>query len=208
MSYLVYLDSLAGLTAPADELTEPGYALVPLYRLGNRQAPFDAWRRPESRVPAGLETFWRQAAVSYQLCAFHAVNAVTVGNAFAERILGHQQAFLDALAGGAGDQHGQAIRRLYELARLPLEITAQDGSRMEIPNDWRIAVDFLLTSAESPFRTDQAAFSAEGAPTFPDDLDVALALDLEDAWRRASEPFVALAQQVELARPEPADLGR
>ena len=196
MNLLNCLEPLTGQLAPTGDLTEAHYARLPFLLLGNGQAPFDDWRRPNSRVPAELEGFWKACATSYQLCTFHAVNVVTRGAEFAERILDLQRDFLNGLQQGLGDQHEAEMRKLYGFAKDPLEIRTQDGQALEIPSEWRIAVDFLLTGAGSPFRTEEVAFSIEGAPSFPDDLDVALALDLEHAWDAASERFAGLVQAV------------
>jgi len=196
MNLLNLLKPSNGEIPSAEDLTEAAYARLPFQLLGNGQAPFSVWRRPDSRVPGELEGFWKACAASYQLCTFHAVNAVTVGNDFAERILAHQKRFLDGLQDGLGGQHEAEIRKLYAFAKAPMEITGKDGEPIEIPCEWRIAVDFLLTGADSPFRDETAVFSIEGAPSFPEDLDVALALDLEFAWDQASELFARMAQAV------------
>ncbi len=193
MTLLQCLEPLIGKLPPDGPLTEACYARLPLQLLANGQAPFDAWHSPDP-VPAGLEELWRRALAGHQLCAFHAVNAVNVGGAFAERILEAQRQFLNELETGLGDLHAAEIRKLYEFAKQPLQITAKDGELLEIPSDWRIAVDFLLTSPASPFRSDDAVFSIEGAPSFPDELDVALALDLEHAWGAAADYFSRVVQ--------------
>jgi len=197
MNLLDCLEALNATLPASGTLTEAHYARLPFHLLGNGQSPFDQWRRPESQVPAGLEDLWKQSAASYQLCTFHAVNAVTRGSAFAERVLAFQIRFLDELRGGLGAQHEAEIRKLYAFAKDPLQITGPDGGLLEIPSEWRAAVDFLLTSAHSPFKSDEEAFSMEGAPSFPDDLDVALALNLEHAWDAASACFGELLQAVE-----------
>jgi hypothetical protein len=194
MNLLQYLEPLIGRTAPAEAPAEPRYALAPFFLLANRRPPFDAGRRPESRIQPSLEPVWRAAAAGCQLCACHAVNAVTVGSGFAERILASQVRFLDQLQTGLGAQHEAEIRRLYEFASRPLETLTRDGRRLEIPSEWRMAVDFLLNCPESPYRNEDAGVSSTGAPTFPDEADVALALDLEHAWQAASEHFGALVQ--------------
>jgi hypothetical protein len=194
MNDLTSLESLIGNLPTAEALTEARYARLPFYLLANHQPPFDAWRRPETRIPDGLEPLWQQAAAGCQLCAFHASNAVTIGSAFAERILEAQKQFLNQLREGLGDQHQADIRKLYEFAQHPLQIQSKDGDLLEIPSDWRIAVDFLLTSPASPYRNEDAVFSIEGAPCFPGEVDVALALDLEHAWALAAEHFTGLAQ--------------
>ncbi len=194
MNHLLNLEPLIGNLPPAGALTEARYARLPFYLLANHQAPFDAWHRPETRIPDGLEPLWQQAAAGCQLCAFHAANAVTIGGAFAERILDDQRQFLNQLREGLGDRHQADIRKLYEFARHPLQIQSKDCDLLEIPSDWRIAVDFLLTSPASPYRNEDAVFSIEGAPCFPEEVDVALALDLERAWTAAAEHFIALVQ--------------
>jgi len=194
MNILNCLESLSGRTAPLDATPEARYAHAPFHLLANRRPPFDAWRRPESRIPAGLEPLWRAAGAGSQLCAFHAVNTVTLGAGFAERILALQKAFLNQLQTGLGDQHESEIRKLYAFASRPMQIKGKGGQLLEVPSDWRIAVEFLLTCPESPYLTKDAAFSDSGAPCFPDEVDVALALDLEHAWRAASDHFGALVQ--------------
>jgi hypothetical protein len=192
MNLLDYLTPLIGQPQPAGPLTEASYAQLPFHLLAEGQAPFAAWHRPDSPVPAELQPLWRRAAAGHQLCAFHAVNAVTLGNPFAERILAHQMTFLDGLRPGLGVQHAAEIRRLYDFASHPLQVKAENGSLVEVPTDWRIAVDFLLSSEESPFRTEGTGFSVEGAPAFPDERDEVLAYDLEHAWSAAADAFAAL----------------
>jgi len=200
MNILEFLKPFIGLSAPGGSLTEAHYARLPFLALANRQAPFAAWRQqPEGRIPAGLEALWQEAGAGCLLCAFHAVNAVTVGHRFAERILERQKGFLDALRPGLGAQYEVEIRRLYDFASRPLQIRSRDGDLLEIPSDWRIAVDYLLTSAASPFRDESQVFSIEGAPSFPEEVDVALAADLEHGWSAASEHFAGL---VETVRPD------
>lgn len=194
MNILSHLDSLLGRTPSAQATAETRYAQTPFYLLGNHQPPFNAWRRPESRIPAGLERVWRAAGAGSQLCAFHAVNAVSLGAGFAERILALQKGFLDQLQPGLGDQHEAEIRKLYAFASQPMEIEGRGGQLLEVPSDWRIAVEFLLTCPESPYLTQDAGFSITGAPSFPDEADVALALDLEHAWQAASDHFGELVQ--------------
>ena len=204
MNLLENLQPLSGTPIPSGELTEASYAQLPFHLLAHGLPPFDAWHSPASQVPAGLEPLWRQAAAGQQLCAFHAVNAVTVGAGFAERILAAQTEFLNGLRPGAGDRHEADLRKLYAFAAEPLEVRSRDGEVLEIPSDWRIAVDFLLTSASSPFRSEDAAFSIEGAPSFPDDVDVSLAFDLEHAWRVAATYFGGLVQAFEAQAGGPA----
>jgi len=197
MNVLENVQPLSGVPLPSGELTEASYASLPFHLLARGLPPFDAWRSPASQVPASLEPLWRQAAAGHQLCAFHAVNAVTIGPGFAERVLAAQKAFLEGLRPGAGDRHEAELRKLFAFAAAPLEVRSRDGEVLEIPSDWRIAVDFLLTSAASPFRSEDAVFSIEGAPSFPDDLDVSLAFDLEHTWRVAAEHFGSLVQAFE-----------
>ena len=194
MNILHCLDSLHGRTVPVDATAETRYAHAPFYLLGNRRPPFDAWRRPESRIPAGLEPLWRLAGTGSQLCAIHAVNAVNRGAGFAERILALQKGFLNQLQAGLGEQHEAEVRKLYAFASQPMQIKGKGGQLLEVPSDWRIAVEYLLTCPESPYMTKDAEFSMSGAPSFPDEVDVALALDLEHAWRAASDHFGAMVE--------------
>lgn len=196
MNLLQHLETLRGRGPAPEAPAAAGYAQSPFFLLANHRPPFDAWHRPESRVPAGLEPLWRAAGAGNQFCAFHAVNAVTRGTPFAEGILALQKAFLDQLQAGLGDRHERDVRRLYALASQPMQIEDQAGRLLEVPSDWRIAVEFLLTSPESPYRTGDAAFSSSGAPSFPDEVDVALALDLEHAWRAAADHFGALVEDL------------
>lgn len=191
MNTLLFLESLRGRMPAADAPAATRYAQTPFYLLANGRPPFDAWHRPESRIPAGLEPLWRAAGAGNQLCAFHAVNAVTRGAGFAEGILALQKVFLNQLQAGLGDQHEGDVRKLYAFASQPMQIEGQGGQLLEVPSDWRIAVEFLLTCPESPYLTQDAGFSRSGAPSFPDEVDVALALDLEHAWRAASDHFGA-----------------
>jgi len=176
MNLLQHLETLRGRGPAPEAPAATGYAQSPFFLLANHRPPFDAWRRPESRVPAGLEPLWRAAGAGNQICAFHAVNAVTRGTPFAEGILALQKAFLDQLQAGLGDQHEQDVRRLYALASQPMQIEDQTGRLLEVPSDWR--------------------FSSSGAPSFPDEVDVALALDLEHAWRAAADHFGALVEDL------------
>jgi hypothetical protein len=196
MRILSIIGSLPCPEQPAGELTETRYAQLPFLLLSHGQAPFDGERGPGGQIPGQLAGLWRQALASYQLCAFHAVNAATRGSAFAERILGLQTRFLDGIQAGIGDEYAGEIRKLYTLASQPMSVTTRDGRQLEIPVDWRIAVDFLLTSPDSPHKTDQETFSAEGAPDFPGDVDAILAEALEQAWAKASEHFLARVQTV------------
>jgi hypothetical protein len=192
MTFLEFLELLRALPMPAGERTEAGYAQLPFHLLARGAAPFDAWRGAERAVPAQLEPVWRQAAAGWQLCAFHAVNATTGGIAFAERILGLQKQFLDGLERGAGERHEAAVRKLYVIAWQPMEVDTPDGERLEVPPDWRAAVEFLLTCPDSPYRAEGGLFTPAGVPTFPDDADVALAQDLERALAAAADHFAAL----------------
>lgn len=196
MNILMYLRPLIGVSSPAGTLTETTYAHLPFLELANGRTPFGAWRLPESRVPPGLEALWQDAGAGCQLCAFHAVNAVTIGNGFAERVLERQKRFLDELRRGLGAQFEAELRKLYDFASRPLQIRSRDGDLLEIPSDWRIAVDYLLTSAASPFRDEAVVFSVEGAPSFPGEVDVALAADLEHGWAAAAGHFADLAVRV------------
>lgn len=192
---MIYLEKIASLrewTAPAGELSEVGYAQLPFRLLARESAPFDACRRPERAVPSGLEPLWREAVAGWQLCAFHAVNASTAGNAYAERILALQVAFLDGLQAGSGASHEAAIRRFYPIAWQSLEVETPDGQLLEVPADWRAAIEFLMTGERSPYRTAGWAFAPDAVPTFPEEADVALAHDLERAWAAAVEHFSAL----------------
>jgi len=201
MNILQFLEPLRGHGPAPEAPAATRYAQRPFFLLANDRPPFDAWHRPESRVPAGLEPLWRAAGAGNQLCAFHAVNVVTRGAGFAEGILALQKAFLDQLQAGLGDQHEQDVRRLYAFASQPMQIEDQGGQLLEVPSDWRIAVEFLLTCPESPYLTQDAGFSRSGAPSFPDEVDVALALDLEHAWRAAADHFGALVEDLSSREP-------
>jgi hypothetical protein len=196
MDLLECLTPLAGRSSAAGEPTEAEYARLPFLLLASGSAPFDAWHRPESRVPAALEPLWRRAAAGHQLCAFHAVNGVTRGGAFAGRILEHQERFLEALRPGLGARHRAEILKLYDFASRPLQVKGQRGELLEVPTDWRIAVEFLLTCEQSPFRREGAGFTVEGAPSFPEEVDEVLACDLEHAWAAAAERFAAMLQDM------------
>jgi hypothetical protein len=124
------------------------------------------------------------------------VNATTRGKDFAERVLDEQVRFLNGIGAGLGDDFEREIRKLYAIASQPMLVTIRDGGELEIPVDWRVAVDALLTSPDSPYRTDQETFSAAGAPAFPDDVDATLAEALELAWAKATEHFQTLAETV------------
>jgi len=196
MNKLFEIAALVRADQAAGPLTEARYGEWHFGLLGRGEAPFDPGTRPGRRIPASLELCWRHSVASYQLCAFHAVNVTTRGAAFAERILRLQARFLDGLEAGAGEPYLAETRKLYAMVSQPLHVPTREGGLMEIPVDWRVAIDFLLTSPESPFKTDQESFSSAGAPTFPDDLDALLAEDLERAWNRASAHFQRLAQAV------------
>jgi hypothetical protein len=196
MDLLECLTPLAGRPAADVELDEAGYARLPLRFLADARAPFDVWHRPEHPVPAELEALWKRAAASHQLCAFHAVNAVTLGGPFAERVLGHQQRCLEELRPGLGAEHRAEILKFYDFASRPLQVKDARGGWLEVPTDWRIAVEFLLTCELSPFRANGAGFSVEGVPDFPDGLDETLAADLEHAWAVAAERFAGLLETV------------
>ena len=194
MNLLLCLESLRGRGPAPEAPAATGYAQSPFFLLANHRPPFDAWHRPESRVPAGLEPLWRLAGAGSQLCAIHAVNAVNRGAGFAERILALQKGFLNQLQAGLGEQHEAEVRKLYAFASQPMQIKGKGGQLLEVPSDWRIAVEYLLTCPESPYMTKDAEFSMSGAPSFPDEVDVALALDLEHAWRAASDHFGAMVE--------------
>jgi hypothetical protein len=199
MSYLEILPILRHWPAPPGTLTEAGYAQLPFLLLARGQSPFDAWRRPESRVPGHLEAVWREAAAGWQLCAFQAVNAVTQGPAFGDRILEGQKRFLNGLREGFGDWHEATIRWLYAMAWQPLEIATGSGERVEVPPDWRAAVMYLRTNPHSPFRAGGDPFADPEPPTFPEEADLTLALDLERAWAVASDHFTARLRALKTA---------
>jgi hypothetical protein len=192
MIYLEILEPMREWTAPTGELSELGYAQLPFRLLARDAGPFDAWRRPGRAVPARMEPLWREAIAGWQLCAFHAVNASTAGNPFAERILALQTAFLEGLRTGAGAGHEAAIRRLYPIAWQSLEVETPDGQLLEVPADWRAAIEFLMTGERSPYRTEGWSFAPDAVPIFPEEADVALAHDLERAWAGAADHFAAL----------------
>jgi hypothetical protein len=196
MDLLECLTPLAGRPAADAELDEAGYARLPLQLLADARAPFDVWHRPENPVPAELEPLWKRAAASHQLCAFHAVNAVTLGGPFAERVLGHQERSLETLRAGLGAQHRAEVLKLYDFASRPLRVKDARGAWLEVPTEWRIAVEFLLTCERSPFQADGAGFSVDGVPDFPDGLDETLAADLEHVWAIAADRFAALLEAV------------
>lgn len=197
MTFLSSLQSLCGSSLPGGTLDEARWAQLPFYLMAHGATPFEESRGPGHQVPGQLAVLWRQAVASYQLCTFHAVNATVRGHVFAERVLGEQARFLDGLEPGLGAAHEREMRKLYDFASRPMEITTRDGRLLEIPVDWRIAVDFLLTSPASPFRSEQATFSAEGAPSFPGAVDALLAEALERAWDRAATHFQALVEGVD-----------
>jgi len=192
-------ETLREWTASAGELTEAAYAQSPFRLLARGAAPFDSWRRPGRAVPAELAPVWGEAVAGWQLCAFHAVNATTAGTAFAERILDLQRQFLDALRPGAGVRHVAAIRILYPIAWRPMEVETPGGGWVEVPTEWRAAVEFLLTSPRSPYCTEDWTFAPDRVPAFPDDLDVDLAQDLEQAWAAAADYFTHLLPALKTA---------
>jgi hypothetical protein len=192
MTYLEILAPLRDWTAPAGELSEGDYAQLPLRLLARGAAPFDTGSRSGRALPAGLEPLWREALAAWQLCAFHAVNAATAGNAYAERILALQIAFLEGLRPGAGVRHEASIRTLYPISWQSLEVETPDGQVLEVPADWRAAIEFLMTGESSPFRVPGWVFAPDSVPTFPDEADVTLAGDLERAWAAAAGHFSAL----------------
>ena len=189
--------------APATwKLTEAKYGELPFVLLSNGYYPFDEWKQPGSRVLPELRELWKGTAVIYQLFTFHEVTAATWGEAFAERILGLQVRQLNGIEPGLGDQHEAGIRKIAGLASHSLRFREADGQEHDVPLPWRIALDFLGTSPDSPYRTAQDP-AGPGLPAFPDQVDTALAVDLEYVASKATEHFRALVQTVSFVAGDP-----
>lgn len=175
------------------EMTEEAYAMFPFHLLMTNQAPFDAWQEPGSHVAEGLRQFWKGSIIQYQLFVFHAVNGSTWGSEFAERLLRIQVRRLNESESGWGDLHEKGIRMIYNLIQrtqgAPMFFADKNGEQLEVPPENRLAVELLVTSPDSPFKTDRETANRVGPPTFPNEEDWKLAIDLENAKVKALEYF-------------------
>ena len=187
------------------KLTEDKYGELPFVLLSNGYHPFEAWRRPGSAVPPRLEQLWKGTATIYQLFTFHTVTAATWGEAFADRILGLQVRQLNGIEPGLGDQHAAGIHRIADLASQPKAYRDAAGQSREAPLPWRVAIDFLGTCPESPYCADPCPGSGGELPNFPDQVDTALAADLEYAAAQAADHFQALVRNLSILPGGPND---
>lgn len=173
------------------EMTESAYAMIPFDLAKKHEKPFDTYDALRDDIPPEMVSFWIGSLLQYLYFCFHVTTASTWGNEFAERILRHQVERLNELDPGWGDNHKNGIRKIYDLVKRasenPMFAKGKNGENLEVPLDYRVAVDFLVTVDGSPFRYDPE--HPEHRPEIPNDLDWKLCFDLEATRNKAMDYF-------------------
>lgn len=191
--------SLFGLfkkTTETPEVSFQTFAHFPLYQLMNEAEPFDDWKDPKTKVPKDLEQQFKVAVWMYQMWVFYLLTAHRFDYEIADRALRLQVDKLEELSPEMAEQLELAITgiqsTLEDDAKEPHIVKDMNGEMMEVPVEYKLAIQFLTQGDDCPFP------ASDGVPEF-NDADVQLASCLEhgrEAARAYFEPGMSAIKVV------------
>ena len=170
------------------DMTITAWSMFPIKALMEQQEPFNEWGNPGPHVPENMRQFWKGSLAQYQLFCFHAVNAATWSQELADQILEIQKLKMNSDGGNWGDTHADGVHYMYNVVKRavdsPSTVEGADGSQIEVPIEYVLAIDLLVTSADSPYRV---VSRDDAIKPFEHEEDMHLAQDLARAKERAME---------------------
>ena len=177
------------------------YASLPIYQMLNEDAPFSDWRPSDVDIPDDLEDFFKIYTWMYQMYMFFMLTAQKYGYDIANRALTLQKERLSKGSEYLAAQLGAGLSEIHEIiARQTTDetkIVEVEGKNVEVPVEYVLAVELLVTSDESPFHATKEDIENDDPLEF-NDADFALARCLAHGKDSAMAGFEPLIKNVRL----------
>jgi hypothetical protein len=182
------------------EATLDTYACFPVFQMLERKVPFNDWRWPDTNIPTGLEEFFQGCVWMYQLYWFYILTAQRYGDEIADNVIRIQVDALSKVSVELGNQHETGIRHIQNtivsLLNKPY-VPEVEGKRIEMPTEYMLAIDFLVTGKEAPFHVEREQVSGGNVPKMKD-APLALAECLAHGKLSARKYFSTVIETVRI----------
>lgn len=202
MSFLDKIRSAFGDKKGLSEVSLEALALFPVMLLVEEKEPFSDWRSPTAVIPGALEEEIKVCVWMYQMWIFYAIVGKRFGHEIAEHVLHLQIEQLCQASEALGKQLELAIRQIQRNASRQMQephILETEGGRIEMPIEYAIALEFLVSGKDPLFPVDQDKLQHGEPPSFGDPpADMALAECLEHGKDIALPRFEALLENLKV----------
>lgn len=197
MKILSDLKTLLGKAEPRSPathvLTKEEYAMFPIDLLTSGEHPLNTWRQLGAHVPKGMEGFWMGCVLHYQMYTFYAVNADKFTPGIADELLEIQRERMNHQSAGWGDDHANGIKHIIQVMHAcrndPKFFIDPEGKEVEVPSEYHLAMTFLVTNPDSPYRMARDVATAGHRPEFRNREDLLLMADLAQKGNTAGVFF-------------------
>lgn len=154
------------------EVSFQTFAHFPLYQLVNEQTPFNDWKDPETPVPQELEEYFKVSVWMYQMWVFYLLTARRFDYEMAERALRLQVDKMEDLSPELAEQLELGVMNiqstLEDYAREPTTVKDKNGEMVEVPVEYRLALQFLTKGDGCPFPVTHEEVTPQTVPDFQD----------------------------------------